>query len=68
MTVTRTGGTATSGTDYAAINAFTVTIPSGQTSGTAQLSFDPSGDSLAEGDETVILTGTTTGLTRARQP
>ena len=62
VTVTRTGGTATSGTDYTAINAFTVTIPSGQTSGTAQLSFDPSGDSLAEGDETVILTGTTTGL------
>ena len=62
MTVTRTGGTATSGTDYAAINAFTVTIPSGQTSGTATLSFDPSGDSLAEGGETVILTGTTTGL------
>ena len=62
VTVTRTGGTATSGTDYTAINAFTVTIPSGQTSGTATLSFDPSGDSLAEGDETVILTGTTTGL------
>ena len=63
VTVSRTGGTATSGTDYTAINAFTVTIPSGQTSGTAQLSFDPTGDSLAEGDETVILTGSATGLT-----
>ena len=63
VTVSRTGGTATSGTDYTAINAFTVTIPSGQTSGTAQLSFDPSGDSLAEGNETVILTGSATGLT-----
>ena len=63
VTVSRTGGTATSGTDYTAINAFTVTVPSGQTSGTAQLSFDPSGDSLAEGDETVILTGSVSGLT-----
>ena len=64
VTVSRTGGTATSGTDYTAINAFTVTIQDGQTSGTATLSFDPSGDSLAEGNETVILTGSATGLDR----
>ena len=63
VTVTRTGGTATSGTDHPTVSAFTITIPSGQTTGTAQLSFDPSGDALAEGDETVILTGTATGLT-----
>ena len=63
VTVSRTGGTATSGTDYTAINAFTVTIQDGQTSGTATLSFDPTGDSLAEGNETVILTGSATGLT-----
>ena len=62
VTVSRTGGTATSGTDYTAINAFTVTIPSGQTSGTATLSFDPTGDGLAEGGETVILTGSAAGL------
>ena len=63
VTVSRTGGTATSGTDYPAVTDFVITIPSGQTSGTAQLSFDPTGDSLAEGDETVILTGSATGLT-----
>ena len=40
-----------------------MTIQDGQTSGTAQLSFDPTGDGLAEGDETVILTGSATGLT-----
>ena len=62
VTVSRTGGTATSGTDYTAISAFTVTIQDGQTSGTATLSFDPTGDGLAEGDETVILTGSATGL------
>ena len=63
VTVSRTGGTATSGTDYPAISDFMVTIPDGQTSGTATLSFDPTGDGLAEGDETVILTGTVAGLT-----
>ena len=63
VTVSVTGGTAVSVTDYAAVGSFTVTIPSGQASGTAQLSFDPAGDSLAEGDETVILSGSATGLT-----
>ena len=66
VTVSRTGGTATSGTDYQAVSDFTVTIPAEQTSGTAELSFNPSGDSLAEGDETVILTATVTGLTNGR--
>ena len=63
VTVSRTGGTATSGTDYPAISAFTVTIAAEATSGTATLSFDPTEDTLAEGDETVILTGTASGLT-----
>ena len=40
-----------------------ITIPAEQTSGTAQLSFDPIGDGLAEGNETVILTGSAMGLT-----
>ncbi len=63
VTVRRTGGTATSGTDYAAISNFTVTIAAGQTSGTATLSFVPTDDALAEGAETVILTGSASGLT-----
>ena len=62
ITVNRTGGTATPGTDYPAISDFTVTIQAGQTSGTTTLSFDPTGDSLAEGNETVILTATAPGL------
>ena len=62
VTVSVTGGTATSGTDYAAVSDFTVTIAGGQTSGTAQWSFDPTQDSLAEGDETVILRGSAAGL------
>ena len=62
VTVSVTGGTATSGTDYAAVSDFTVTIAGGQTSGTAQWSFDPTQDNLAEGDETVILRGSAAGL------
>ena len=63
VTVSRTGGTATSGMDYPAISDFTVTIPANATSGTATLSFDPTEDILVEGDETVVLTGAATGLT-----
>ena len=63
VTVSRTGGTATSGTDYAAVDAFTVTIPAEQTSGTATFTFTPTDDSAAEGVETVILSGSATGLT-----
>ena len=62
MTVSVTGGSAVSGTDYPPVSAFTVTIQDGQTTGTATLSFDPTGDGLAEGDETVILTGSAAGL------
>ena len=65
VTVSQTGGTATSGTDYEAISNFTVTIAAGESSGTATLSFDPKEDTVAEGSETVILTGTASGLTAA---
>ena len=63
VTVSRTGGTATSGTDYAAVDAFTVTIPAEQTSGTATFTLTPTDDSAADGAETVILSGSATGLT-----
>ena len=63
VTVSRTGGTATSGTDYAAVNAFTVTIPAEQTSVSGTFTFTPTDDSLAEGDETLVLSGSATGLT-----
>ena len=62
VTVSLAGGTATSGTDYAVVSEFTMTIAGGQTSGTAQLSFDPTQDNVAEGNETVILSGSAAGL------
>lgn len=63
VTVAVAGGTATPGRDYAAISAgITVTIPATHTSGTGTVTFTPIADSLAEGDETVVLAATATGL------
>ena len=56
------GGTATPGEDYAAIEGFEIPITSGQTSGTAQFAFEPLDDTLKEGSETVVLSGTAQGL------
>ena len=62
VTVSRTGGTATSGTDYAAVSSFTVTIPAMERSGTATLTFTPTDDRSSEGPETVVLTAAWTDL------
>ena len=63
VTVSRTGGTATSGTDYAAVSNLTLTIAANQTSGSATFTFTPTDDSVAESDETVILTASATDVT-----
>ena len=52
---------AVEGDDYTATQVI-LTIPAGQTSGTATLTLTPVDDLLAEGDETVQLTGTAAGL------
>ena len=49
-----TGGTATSGTDYTAITGGTLTFTAGTTSRTFDVSV--TGDTLAEADETVVVT------------
>ena len=54
---------ATSGTDYAAVTDFTVTIPAGRTSGSAPFTLTPVDDTLVEGTEIVSVDGTATGLT-----
>ena len=59
VTVSRTGGDATPGTDFQAVRSFALTIPARQSSGTATFTFTPLDDSDEEGDETVILTGST---------
>ena len=54
-------GTATAGTDYAAVSGFTLTIPANQTSRTRTLAFTPTDDNVAEGDETVVLSASASG-------
>ena len=59
-----TGGTATSGTDFAALTGVVVTIPANETEGSVSFDFTPVDDSVDEGlSETVILGGTVEGLT-----
>ena len=57
------GGTATAGTDYAAVEGFRVVIAAGRTSGAATFTLVPSDDNLVEGGETLPVSGAATGLT-----
>ena len=57
------GDSATEGTDYATVSDFTVTIGAGATSGTGTFTLTPTQDLLGEGDETISVGGTATGLT-----
>ena len=57
------GDSATEGTDYATVSDFTVTIGAGATSGTGTFTLTPTQDSLGEGDESITVGGTATGLT-----
>ena len=54
---------ATSGTDYTDVSDFILTIDAGSTSGTQTFSLDPTDDHVDEGDESISVTGSTTGLT-----
>ena len=62
VSVGAVGDGATAGTDYQAVSDFTVTVPAGMTSGTETFTLAPEQDQVAEGDETVSVTGTATGL------
>ena len=63
VAVTVAGGTATAGTDFAAVSGFTLTIATGESSGTGTFTLKPVDDAVSEGDETVAVSGTATGLT-----
>ena len=62
VTVSVGGGTstATSGTDFATVNDFTVTIAAGTLSQTATFTLEPTDDDVDENDETVEVSGTST--------
>ena len=55
-------GTATSGTDFAAVSPVTLTIPARASSGTTTFTLSPTDDAVAEGDETLTVSGTSVGL------
>ena len=60
VTIGSLGGTATQNTDYTAVSLASVTIPANSPSGTGTLTIDPTDDDLVEGDETIVVSGTTT--------
>ena len=62
VTVSVTGGTATEGDDFAAVEDFALTIAAGTTSGTGSLTLAPVDDAVDEPDETVVVTGTAAGV------
>ena len=58
-------GTAVSGTDFTAVTDFDITIPAGSSSGQGTFTLDPTDDAVAEGDETVAVSGALAGVTVA---
>ena len=58
VTVSVADGTATEGTDFAAVGNVTVTIPEDMLSGTATFQFAVMDDTVADPDETVMVSGT----------
>ncbi len=63
VTVGDSKDSATSGTDYAAVTTFDITIAAGKTSGTANFTLTPTNDTLIEGNETISVDGTSSGMT-----
>ena len=60
VAVTVDSGTATSGTDFAEVAVFTITIPADTQSHTGTFSLSPTQDTVDEPDETVSVTGFST--------
>ena len=63
VTVSVGGGTAASGTDYTAVESFTLTIAATESTGTGTFTLTPTQDSVSEGDETIDVTGTAGDIT-----
>ena len=61
VTVSVVSGTATAGTDFAAVASFPLTIAVNETSGTATFEFTPMNDAVIESAETVRVSGTADG-------
>ena len=62
VAVGASGDGATEGTDYVAVDDFSVTIASGALSGSATFTLTPTNDSDFEGDESITVAGTLAGV------
>ena len=62
VTVSVAGTTATEGTDFAAVTGVALTIAAGAPSGEATFTLTPTQDEIAEGDETLTVSGTVSTL------
>ena len=60
VTIGTLSGTATKDTDYSATSLASITIPANSSSADGSLTITPTDDSVVEGDETIIVSGTTT--------
>ena len=63
VTVSVGGGTATSATDYGAVENFDITIAAGDASKDGTFDLTPTDDDLHEGSETIDVTGTSSSIT-----
>ena len=63
VSVGKAADAAVSGTDYTAVDPFTVTIAAGESSGSAKFTLTPTDDDLDEDDESLSLTGSSGSLT-----
>ena len=61
VTVGDPGDSATEGTDYTSVGDFTVTIEGGATAANGAFRFTPGDDSFGEGNETISVSGRSTG-------
>ena len=60
VTIGTLAGTATKDTDYAVTSLATITIQAESSTGTGSFTITPTDDDVVEGDETIIVPGTTT--------
>ena len=60
VTISALAGTATKDTDYTVTSLASITIPANTESGSGTLTLTPTDDQVVEGDETIIIPGTTT--------
>ncbi|WP_419167519.1 Calx-beta domain-containing protein [Candidatus Palauibacter sp.] len=63
VSVGASGDGAEAGTDYGTVAGFTFQIPAGATTGSGTFNITPTDDDVAEGDESVTVSGSAAGLT-----